>query len=244
MTDTRDHHDDFRHRIREALTLFERRWRVALIPFCIVTTAALWGSHYLPRLYRAATTFERRDDPVLSNLIHAKSPYSFDKLRRSLHTDMTGTRAMADVAVRLGLADPIPDGETVTEALRQRWAARARAQVSSVAVNIVQSSDSLDMVQVEVVAETPEQAEEFAVALRDAYVEFARGRINEILLRTKEFFEQELETRVNEVTCAYDQMSDLLADFPGIDPQRPSSVASGWKRCASGATTFGARWPS
>lgn len=220
--------DELRNTVHGYARIIRRRWRVALTAACLVGAAAFWGSQYLPRQYVATTVFERRDDVVLRNLIHSKSPYSFALLKSSIVRDMSGSRALAEAAIAAGL---LPDGSITSEqALSNDEQQRVDAALSKydlrASVHMIHSSASLDTIELRCHANDPALARRFVVALRDGYIMRTRGRISEILSGTREFFTGEVARFQQQVADAGRRLKNQFGEFPGVDPTDPVSVGA------------------
>lgn len=220
--------DDMRQTVGEYAQILQRRWRIALLGASFVSAIAFWASQYVPREYSAATLFERRDDAVLRNLIHSRSPYSFDQLKSSIVIDMTGSRALAEAAIKLGLLEPreiSEDGALDPEEMKALNRVLGEYELHA-ELNIIQSSQSLDTLQLECTSNNPTVAQEFAVALRDGYIMRTRDRIREILVTTHEFFEQEYERYQDQIANSSGTIQKKYAEFPGLDPTDPTSTGT------------------
>jgi hypothetical protein len=212
--------EDLRNTLSACLRIMGQRWRLVAVLLCLVAAAAFWGSQYVPREYTATTLFERRDDVVLQNLIQSNSPYGFSHLKSTLTLDMTGSRALAKAAVTVGLLPagaltgegPLTDNEraAVENALGQ-YALRP-------AVNLLQSSASLDTIQLQCTANNPAIARRFVIALRDNYIADTRERIRHILSSTRDFFQSELARLQGEVGAVDQNLRRDMDEFPGLDP--------------------------
>lgn len=220
--------DDLRNTLSEYTRMMRRRWRLALIGLATAGSIAFWYSQYLPRQYRASTIFERRDDVVLRNLISSNSPYSFAHLKSSIQLDMTGSRALADAAMAVGILpkDAVsPAGALSNDELRRLDAALGQRAIKP-AVSMIQSTASLDVIELRVDANAPGIAQEFAVALRDLYIAKTRAKIAEVLEGTREFFQQEVDRYRRTAGETGERLKQRFAEFPGIDPTDPTSAGN------------------
>lgn len=220
--------EDLRNSLSEYAHIIRYRWRVGLLALGIVSTAAFWSSQYLPREYAATTLFERRDDVVLQNLIQSRSPYSFSQLRASMALDMTGTRAMADAAIELGLlpANAVAaTGPLSNEDMRKLDEALSRHNLSA-KVKLVQSSDTVDTIELTSSANNPQLARRLVTVLRDHYIHDTSERIREVLVSSRSFFESELARYDGRVAQVNNDIKKLTARFPGVNPRDPSSAGT------------------
>ncbi len=221
--------DDLRNTLNEYTRIIRSRWRMALVGLGVVGSIAFWYSQYLPRQYRASTIFERRDDTVLQNLIRStNSPYSFGQLKSSISLDMTGSRALANAAVELGILAKGTDsseGALSNDELRSLGESLARYDLSA-SVTLVQSSDSLDVIQLRCDANNPQMAHKFAVALRDRYMDETTERINGILRSTRDFFRSQMESYRDSADRTNAELKKRFSDFPGVNPTDPASAGN------------------
>jgi uncharacterized protein involved in exopolysaccharide biosynthesis len=218
--------DELRTAFQAYALLLRRRWRLALLGFSAAGALALGLSQRLPHKYVATTIFERRDDVVLRNLIQTNSPYGFEHLKSSIVLDMTGSRALADAAGRVGILagaalssdGPLPDetAQRLDGALGRR---RLRANV-----RLITSSAALDTIELRVEANDPDVARRFVIALRDRYIDETRKRIADVLNTTSAFFEAELDKFQQHASQANERLASLFAEFPGVDPRDVASV--------------------
>ncbi len=220
--------EDLRNTLSACLRVVRQRWRLALIALSIVGSVAFWGSQYLPREYAATTIFERRDDAVLQNLIQSNSPYSFSHLKNTLTTDMIGSRALAKAAVAMGVlpTETIAEDGPLSDAERGALDGALGRYELRPAVNLLQSSASLDTIQLQCTANDPAIARRFVTALRDNYIASTRGRIREILFSTRDFFQSELGRLQGEFGAADQGLRQRVDDFPGLDPTDVVAVGS------------------
>ena len=219
--------EDLRNTVHEYFRILRRRWRPALLGLTLVGTVAFWISQYLPREYGTATLFERRDDVVLRNLVRSNSPYNFGQIKSSLILDMTGSRALAEAAIVIGLLPP--DFLQSKDALsneEQRRLDHALAKYNLRAtVRQVESNPNLDTIELRCTANDPTIASKFVVALRDGYIQRTRAQITDVLGNSQTFLVNEINRLDNQIAEANRKLQEQCADFRGVDPTNPAAAA-------------------
>jgi uncharacterized protein involved in exopolysaccharide biosynthesis len=212
--------EDLRNTVSECSRIVRHRWRLSTVGLSLVGAVAFWCSQYLPREYSANTLFERRDDMVLQNLVHANSPYSFDHLKTTMSLDMTGSRAMARAIVAVGLlpADTFTSESALSERERGALEATIRKFKLTAGVNLIHSTASLDTIELRCSANDPAIARQFVIALRDSYIAETRERIRGILSGTRAFFEGEIRRLQDQVAVTDVDLRKGLEEYPGLDP--------------------------
>jgi uncharacterized protein involved in exopolysaccharide biosynthesis len=220
--------DELRSTVHEYTRILRRRWRLALLGGCVISSIAFWVSQYVPRQYSTTTIFERRDDAVLRNLIQSNSPYSFEQLKSSITIDMTGSRALAEAAVSIGLlpADAITSEQALSNPELRRLDEALSAHNLETSVRLLHSSPSLDTIELSCRASDPKIASRYVVALRDNYIRRTRDRITGILSGTRDFFAEESQRFQQRVNAAERQLQEPFAQFPGVDPTDVVSVGA------------------
>ncbi len=220
--------DDLRRNVSEYALIARRRWRLGVLALGTVAAVAFWSSQYMAKEYSARTVFERRDDAVLMKLISSNSPFSFNQLKASMATDMTGTRALANAAVRIGLLEPgtiSPEGALPEDESRRLQAALGEYDLDA-RIRLTTSSPSFDAIELKCTANNPAVAKQFVTALRDQYIDRTQQRIATILRDAHGFFEKEASRVEAAAAAAKAQLSDAFAEYPGVDPTDPSSVGT------------------
>ncbi len=229
MTTGTDHNlDDLRRRMSEGVAVMRRRWRIALTVAGFIGATAFWSSNYVQRVYTASTLFERRDDAVLRNLIHSNSPYSFDQLRSNIVLDMTGSRALANAAITVGLASPADFASqgALTEEEASTLTRVLGPHGLETHVQLLSSSPSLDTISVECSATDPNLARNFAIAIRDNYIGATRDRIADVLQRSQSFFKSELERHQEHAHHTAELISQRWSEMPGLDLTNPTAISA------------------
>jgi uncharacterized protein involved in exopolysaccharide biosynthesis len=220
--------EDLRNTIGEYARMLRYRWRPALVGLGLVAAAAFWCSQFLPRRFSVSTIFERRDDAVLRNLLNNNSPYSFDSLKSTLAMDLTGSRAMAEAAVAVGILTPaaIPAEGALTDVALRALDDTLAAHGLRASVQMLQSTPSLDTIKLSCEARDPDLAQQYVTCLRDRYISQTRDRITEVLRSTQDFFRGEVERFQQQLADTNLALAEPFKDFPGLDPTDTAAAGS------------------
>ena len=181
-----------RHTVGEAIRIILlRRWAF-FVPFCLVATLAAVVSHQVPRKYKVTTTFERRDNPVLTNLPAGGS------MRLVKDTQPTVTRNLQHI----DLMEEVLDGLTLTQALPRdaqgeltregRGTRRALAAgfVSGITVGYqtIAGDTPLDTITITCEGTEPRHLADVCNGLCNLYIRKTRARMTQGLTETHAYF--------------------------------------------------------
>ena len=212
----------------EAVGIARRRRWVFLIPAAIGMAAALAYSFTYTRVYEARTMFERRDSPVMSNLIrnYEYNPYSFPKLRASIYVDIKGFNAMSKAAEQAGLDAALPhDGKgELTEQGRRIKQTMVNALSTHCLVYLHEETDTRDLITVQLPHHDPELARKLVTRLRDNYVERVRAQMSKLLTDAQEYFRKTVAKKSEEVRELEADMVEFRSAHSGVDPADPDAV--------------------
>ena len=181
---------DFQQMVGRVLAILRQRRWLFILPLLTGLLLGLAGSLLMPRRYVLGALFERRDDVVITNLLSANSPYSFETLRRSLPIDLIGYNALGEAVEQLGLTADLPrgaDGALTPEGRTQRQALIQRLG-RQVDVNLAEKSTFLDLIEVRYTGDRPELGLQLVTRLKDNYIARTRARIGGILSPSPPFF--------------------------------------------------------
>lgn len=217
---------DLQHTLGKVMAIVvHRRW-LLVIPLLTGMIAYLAYGLTLPRRYTLSTTFERRDDVVLTKLISNSSPYTFDTLRRSLRFQLAGTQAVGQALDDLGLTRNLPRDAQGT--LTAEGNARRQAMIADVSaglsMRLVESSTFLDLIELSYSGNNPDVGVKVVGRLRDNYIVSTRAWITDILQKSRDFFAEEAERRRVQANKIDLELQDLSAAYPGINPSDASPL--------------------
>ena len=176
------------------------RW-MFFIPFCVVSCGAFIGSFYLPRTYRATTSFEVRNDPVMSNLPMSAGAASYKFFRKTMVHDLTSADSMAEVVENLGLVDDAErdaNGELTPQGIRTRDSL-ARSLGSNLSISTVSASELVDVVKITYTGPDPTIGKRLVDEAKRTYIRRTGIWIHEFLVRQRDYFLREAEEAGAEV---------------------------------------------
>ncbi len=192
---------DFQHLVDRVRAVLGRRCWLFAIMLLTGVFATLTVSLLLPRQYTVALQFERRDDAVISSLIQENSPYSFQALRPTIEADLKGDAAILEAIQQLHEAGGSSgDSETASSASGPDVHPHFLRELSqSVTIKLLDKNPGRDLIEVRYTGTDPRFGTRLVTALEQNYVRRARGRIQDILSRSHEFFAAQIAERQRKV---------------------------------------------
>jgi hypothetical protein len=212
--------------VSKVLDILRRRWPLFAVPLLTTMMIILAFGLTYPRRCWVSTSFERRNNLVISKLISSNSPYSFAALRQSLVADVKNLGAMAAACEQLGLLKGLSrdaSGELTPEA-RARRDEVAGHWAGSISVFVRESGDFLDIVEMRYLGEQPEQAAAMLALLRDNYTTTTRAKVSAVVNDALAFFNQESQKCQDKVMRLRDELRRIDAEHPGTNPNGPAPV--------------------
>jgi len=207
---------------RVIAALRRRRWLFIFAALSGVMGGLIVGL-FLPRSYQLSAIFERRDDVVITKLVAENSPYSFATLRQSLNIDLSGYNSLSDAVDQLGLTKDFPHdaaGELTTEG-RVRKQNLVNLLGRQTEVSLLEKSNFLDLIEVRYKGEDPALGVRLVTQLKDNYIKHTRTWISDIVSKARDFFQQEVTRRSEQVARMEAEQIDETAKHPGVDPGDP-----------------------
>jgi uncharacterized protein involved in exopolysaccharide biosynthesis len=214
---------DLQQVVARVLSVLRRRRWLFIIPMLTGVTGALVISLFLPRQYRLSALFERRDDVVITKLVTDNSPYSFTTLRQSLNINLAGYNAVSEAADQLGLTRDFPrdaSGELTPEG-RARKQALVVALGRQIEVGLLEKSSFLDLIEVRYKGDDPDLGIRLVTRLKDNYITNTRAWISDIVVKARDFFQQEVSRRSGKVARIEAELLEESLRHPGVDPTDP-----------------------
>lgn len=214
---------DLQRVIDRVLAILSRRRWLFVIPMLGGMLLSLAVSLMLPRLYSFSAMFERRDDPVLIELIQSNSPYSFAMMRRSLVLDLLNRETFKRVLEDIGVTRDWPreaDGRLTPEGAARQQALIA-GLLSRIKVTPMEKGTELDLVEIAYTGDNPELAALVINRLKDEYIRDVQSRIQDILDRSHQFFQEECQKRSRELAAIQAELVQTAVSNPGISVSQP-----------------------
>jgi len=203
------------------------RWAF-FVPFCLVTSGAFILSLYYPRTYKATTSFERRNDPIMVNLPNPTGAASFEYFRSTMVRDLVSVDYMTEVVDNLGLSKDFEreqDG-TLTNASKREVATLARSLASTLSVSTQSPNEHLDIVTI--TYEGPDQhiGPRLLDEAKRTYIRRTIVWIKDFLESQRDYFLNELEDASDSLNLAQRDVTKLRLETPFIDPHNPGGIAT------------------
>ena len=218
---------DIRRTTHDVIRLLSlRRWAF-FIPFTFVTCSAFVVSLYYPRTYRATTSFERRNDPVMMNLPMSAGAASFKYFRNTMVSDLRSVGYMREVVDNLGLlenAEREENGE-LTEASKRRRDGLAVSLGSTISVSTVSPSEQIDIIAITYTGPDPNIGKRLVDEVKRTYIRQTMTWIHDYLKDQRDYFKKEADEVAAEVKAAKRLDTRFRLENPHLDPQNPGGVA-------------------
>lgn len=219
---------EIRKNIHDALRMVSlHRWAF-FVPFSVVTCTAFILSLSYPRTYRASTTFERRDDPVMLSLQTSAAAMGFKQFRSTVVRDLRSAAYMSEVVQELGLpgVDERTEDGALTEAADRRRTALARSLAGTLSVRVASPSVQLDIITITYTGPDPAIGRKLVDQAKRTYIRRTMKWIHDdFLTRQREYFQQEATEAQRELLVARRQEQDLRLENPLVDPANPGTIS-------------------
>jgi uncharacterized protein involved in exopolysaccharide biosynthesis len=217
---------DLQRIVDRVLAILSRRRWLFVLPLLTGLLGTLAVALFVPRLYTLSAMLERRDDPVLTELIQNNSPFSFVPQRRSLVVDLLNQQAAAGVLEEAGLL-----GEAVRDEAGQLTpAAQARLQgytddiMPDIRVKLTEKGPELDIIELRYTGQYPELGALMINGLKDRYATAIQARIDNVYQQSHSFFQSLAQQKGKETAVLQVEVAQMLAKYPGISPSNPHEL--------------------
>ena len=218
---------EIRRTLHDALRiLFQHRWAF-FVPFCTVTCAAFVLSLYYPRLYSASTAFERRNDPVMTNLPLAGGAASFKHFRGTIQRDLTSTDCLEEVVDKLGWTRDFEREENgdLSSTGKKRRGSLARSLASSLSVSITSPSEEMDIVRITYTGPDATIGAKLVDEVKRTYIRRTMAWLHGFLKSQQEYFTGEAQLASAELKRAQRGETALRLENPLVDPTNPGALS-------------------
>ncbi len=201
------------------------RWAF-LLPFSFVSCIAFILSLYYPRSYRAMTTFERRNDPVMVNLPMEGGLASFKYFKATMERDITSLPCMRTVVDNLGMTKDLErdkEGKFTNLASKQRDS-MARSLGSRITASSVKRGIGIDLVKIVYNGPDPSIGRKLVDEVRRTYCALTMEWLLADLTKQRTYFQHEEKTARENLKKA--QRAEMLMRLqnPHADPINPGMV--------------------
>lgn len=202
------------------------RW-VFFVPFCIVSCGAFVASLYFPRTYRASSTFERHNDPVMMNLPMSAGAASFRYFRNTTKRDITSEETLGVAVERMNL---LPDLERdasgeLTPQSRSRRNALARSLATTLDVTTTSPSELIDVIKITYTGPNPKIGRQLVDEVKKAYIERTMDWIYEFLVSQRDYFKKQADDELERLRLAERERTQLRMQNPLINPLDPGAIS-------------------
>lgn len=203
------------------------RWAF-FVPACCVASTAFVLSLFYPRTYRATTSFERRNDPIMVDLPNAAGAASFKYFRSTMSQDLTSVAYMADVVENLGLAKEFErDAEgNLTKGSIARRDALARALGSRVSISTSSPSQHIDTVRIVYTGPDPTIGKKLLDEVKRTYIRRTKTWMRAFLESQKQYFVQQLEEADKVMKVAQHEETKLRLENPYVYAKNPGAIST------------------
>ena len=217
---------DIRRTTHDVLRLLSlRRWSF-FVPFCVVSCTVSILSLYYPRTYRATTSFERRNDPVMMNLPMSAGAASFKYFRNTMVRDLTSVEYMREVVTNLGLLKDSDRNElgALTKAGQHRRDSLARSLAGTLNVTTASPSEHIDIIQIAYIGPDSSIGRRLVDEVKRTYIRQTMDWIHDYLTNQRDYFANELKEASDEVKAAAYEETRLRLENPHVDPRNPGAL--------------------
>lgn len=207
--------------------LFLHRWAF-FVPCALIASIVFVMSLNYPRTYRATTTFERRDDDVVSNLKLSEGTGAWKRWRATMADDLTSPTVMAEAIEKLGLANDLPRDAAgvLTSAGVKRRDGLARSLAGYIEVAVSSPTEYLDKVTLNYTGPDPAMGRQLLDEIKKSYIIKSQKRIGDFLRGQEAYFQDERDRALDELKRAKGKLLALQLENPVINPTNPGDVVT------------------
>ena len=218
---------EIRRNVYDALRLVSlHRWAF-FVPFSVVSCAAFTLSLSYPRTYRATTSFERKNDPVMMNLPMSSGAASFKYFRNTMVRDLTSVGNLEEVVDNLGLTEDYErnDQGELTSSSRSRRLSLARSLGGTLKINTASPSEHIDIITVTYTGPDPAIGRRLVDEVKRTYIRRTMAWIHNFLTSQRDYFQNEAKEADAKMKKLKHEDTRLRLENPLLDPMNPASIA-------------------
>ncbi len=211
---------DIRHMLHEAWRVVSARRWYFVFPCCIFATVSFAVSLRLPRQFTSTTVIKRESDPVFANLAGKSWMQPYEDIRNRTNQRITDESFIESVLQDLDLPaglEKFADG-TLTPAAARSRKSLASSIAAGLVVRNVESSQSRDIIAIDLLSAQPDGMVDVLAAVRDRYIERARADTIGILRNVEAFLLSETDRCRSEMVKAQRRLVEYELHYPGIRP--------------------------
>lgn len=218
---------EIRKTLHDALGMLTlHRWAF-FVPFSLVASTVFILSLYYPRLYRASTTFERKNDPVMMNLPMSAGAASFEQYRSTMARDLTSLKYMREVVDNLALVKGLERGDdgALTRASARRRDALARSLASTLSLSTVSPNAHLDITTITYTGADPALGKKLVGEAKKVFIRLTKDWIFQFLMDQRVFWAKEADAARAEYKNARREETSFRMENPHADPTNPGGIS-------------------
>lgn len=219
---------EIRRTIYDALRLLSvHRWSF-FVPFCLVCCGAFVGSLYLPRTYKATTSLDVENDPVMVKGPMTAGLESYRYFRKSMSRDLASVGTLGPIVEKLGLAGDLyydENGSLTSESLQRRNAV-ARSLSGNLSVQTTSASELTDVTTITYTGPDSKIGRQLVDEIKKAYMKRTSEWMLHFLSRRSEYFSREASEAREEMLSAQREAALLRMENPLVDPGDPGAISA------------------
>lgn len=202
------------------------RW-MFFVPFCLASSGAFIASLYYPRTYKAVTSFERRNDPVMMNLPMSAGAASFRYFRNTMVRDLTSVECVSEAVADNGFFEDLQRDESgqLTPESQRRCDNLARSLVGTLSITTASPSELIDIIRITYTGPDPEIGKKLVDQVKTTYIRRTMAWILDFLVSQRDYFLREAEEASQELQAAKRDETLLRLENPYMNPGDPGAIA-------------------
>ncbi len=203
------------------------RWAF-LVPCCLAASTVFVLSLYKARTYSAQASFERRANPVISDLPTNAVTEAYNYFRSTMVRDLKSVECMAEVVENLGLTEDFErnaDG-TLTAASIKRRDSLARSLAGRLRISPKTVSPHVDLIHITYTGSDPQIGKKLVNEMKKTYIGHTIEWMARYLEDKHEYFSKEADEAMEEVRRTGRKQTDQLLQYPHVNPTDPTTIVT------------------